>query len=194
MCLHIIFIRHAKKELSVYVFTKDFLHCCRAPVSFAKMSSKHVLICSVIPSFMIAVGGILLSSSQLTRCIQTSDESSPNNLNCENKLVVSLAISEGQQSGSEILEFEIKSLTDEGNVEYSLEEPVRIVVEKSVVEVNYPLEYAQDFNFQPKEIVKQSSNLSCDDGEHQSDTECGWRYDLDGEYLPLVHHTLNSYL
>mmetsp|Transcript_26251 Transcript_26251/g.30097 ORF Transcript_26251/g.30097 Transcript_26251/m.30097 type:complete len:81 (-) Transcript_26251:77-319(-) len=79
MCLHIIFIRHAKKELSVYVFTKDFLHCCRAPVSFAKMSSKHVLICSVIPSFMIAVGGILLSSSQLTRCIQTSDESSPNN-------------------------------------------------------------------------------------------------------------------
>jgi Male gamete fusion factor len=103
-------------------------------------------------------------------------------MNCEKKLVITMSIEDNQGLGSEALEATLKSVSS-NNQTKNLFYPIKIAVSKSKVKARYPLNYIQDFNNKPKELLISRSVFDCSDGGDSSNPTCGWKYDSQGNRI-----------
>lgn len=105
----------------------------------------------------------LLSKSEIKTCEITEDADGKKNSDCKSKIFVQMVINSATASGEE-LEFDISKLKNQKGTEISLEEPLKIKVQKSAVEVVYNTLYLQDVNYFPQEQIIDSSYASCSEG------------------------------
>ena len=124
----------------------------------------------------------LIASSSLEQCFDNGEAP----LDCDQSIVVSLAIASGQR-GTE----EIRTVLgcDEGervqtpNREAStceLEAPIRLSLTKTEAVVRYPVTYLQSFNAAPREVVTHHGLGGCEDGDMSAAPSCGWVLASDG--------------
>jgi hypothetical protein len=115
---------------------------------------------------------LIISKSDLEKCVQTNTTSS---LNCTNKLVVTLSVENGKMGDTDYMEAFISEATSDNNLK-RLKNPYKITVSKTPVYAEYPVTYVQDFNYRPTEQIIQSDVFSCRDGDLSPDPTCGWVY------------------
>ena len=126
----------------------------------------------LIFAYLATTSAYLISSSNIESCIDQGNLT----MQCENKLVVTLSIENDQETGTESLEAtlsSIKSNTSSSQLAY----PIKFTVSKSKVKARYPLNYLQDFNSRPQELLIDSTVFSCNDGANSNNPTCGWKYD-----------------
>lgn len=120
----------------------------------------------------------LLASSALEACSVGAADGS--DLNCSNKVVVTLSIGSGQNNATEFLEAQLLSVVDDVTGETKVfAEPYRISVTKTPVAVTYPLHYVQTFNSHPFEEVVYTR--TCSDGGNAEQPTCGWFRNEEGK-------------
>jgi len=114
----------------------------------------------------------IISNSQIQSCSINSSNST--NLNCTQKLVISLSIQNGQLKDSDYMEVFVSQVISMDNTQQTLQNPYRISISKSAVSAVYPSIYFQDFNFRPVEQIINSDVFSCQDGALAANPTCGW--------------------
>ena len=122
----------------------------------------------LIFAYLATTSAYLISSSNIESCIDQGNLT----MQCENKLVVTLSIENDQETGTESLEAtlsSIKSNTSSSQLAY----PIKFTVSKSKVKARYPLNYLQDFNSRPQELLIDSTVFSCNDGANSNNPTCG---------------------
>ena len=102
----------------------------------------------------------IVSKSEISTC-----EKSDSGTDCKSKIFVNLVLSNGQGSNEE-LAFNISKMQDQDGKEINLDQPLKVSVQKSSVEVSYNTIYLQDVNYNPQERVIDSSYLSCSEGTY----------------------------
>lgn len=118
----------------------------------------------------------VISNSRMELCDRTSPDDSK--LQCSEKISMNLAINQGERN-------EIQYTFSEVNGE-QIEEPLTIVVRKSVPKILYPVFYTQDYNAKPFERIVYKEDLfvsECRDDEGSGHPTCG--YELDEDNQPI---------
>jgi len=135
--------------------------------------------------FIIAVKvslGALIASGKIEQCANTG-ESEDLLSGCDEKIVVSLSLTNGQDS-TESLYATLENLEDENGKTKKLQTPWSISLSKTEVYHRYPLEYLQSFNAWPYEEVVNPSGVGifseCDELSSSNTPTCGWSYNADG--------------
>nr|BAO57178.1 generative cell specific-1 [Gonium pectorale]BAO57179.1 generative cell specific-1 [Gonium pectorale] len=127
----------------------------------------------------------ILATGSLQKCIA---DGVTEELNCANKLVVTLTVGNGQSLRTEDLEFSLSCINspdgqcpcscspqlDPGCACRDLAAPLRVSLTKSPLWASYPLQYLASFNWKPKEVILRPSNAVCKDGEYEDNPTCGW--------------------
>eukprot|EP00850_Spirogloea_muscicola_P008924 SM000049S16695 [mRNA] locus=s49:93424:102369:+ [translate_table: standard] len=112
---------------------------------------------------------------------RSSPASSMATMDCQNKVVVSITVSNGQTEAAQALETVVSSVQDGNGTSHKLTEPLMITITKSPVYAVYPLTYIQSFNGKPYEEVVLTKH--CDDGNSASKPTCGWFLNPDGSHI-----------
>ncbi|CAG9316759.1 unnamed protein product [Blepharisma stoltei] len=135
------------------------------------------MIISLILSLQLA-SSYLIASSSIESCLNSGS----NDMNCTNKLVVSLSVNNDQGADTESLETIINTTsTSEGSKQ--LVYPIKITLSKTKVTARYPLRYRQDFNSRARELVIFTSIFDCQDGAYSNSPTCGWKTDSKGDRI-----------
>ncbi|KXZ55774.1 hypothetical protein GPECTOR_2g1324 [Gonium pectorale] len=114
----------------------------------------------------------ILATGSLQKCIA---DGVTEELNCANKLVVTLTVGNGQSLRTEDLEFSLSCINspdgqcpcscspqlDPGCACRDLAAPLRVSLTKSPLWASYPLQYLASFNWKPKEVILRPSNAVC---------------------------------
>ncbi|KAL3681912.1 hypothetical protein R1sor_024868 [Riccia sorocarpa] len=132
-----------------------------------------VLILSLVMGLLVNdVAGDVLAVSKLTKCVTSKQDQS--DLKCQNKTVVALTVVANSKGDSDQMEVFVPAASDEKGLERKLLQPYRIVIKKSKVRYNYPLEYKQNFNAKPNEVV--FSIVGCKAGDGDEQVSCTWAH------------------
>ena len=135
-------------------------------------------VAAVVLVFSSCAHAALIASSRLEQC--WNDGSQETLTDCDQRIVVSLAIAAGQ-SGSE----EVHTVADasEASGERELMDAVRLSIFKTEAVVRYPVTYLQSFNSAPYEVVTHHGLGGCNDGDLASAPSCGWVLASDGSHI-----------
>eukprot|EP00033_Pygsuia_biforma_P003888 GCRY01004257.1.p1 GENE.GCRY01004257.1~~GCRY01004257.1.p1 ORF type:complete len:967 (+),score=239.56 GCRY01004257.1:70-2970(+) len=126
--------------------------------------------------------GSIISSSELTSCTNTSSNmtSETTELDCQNKIVVSLSVNNGQE-GTESLQYDLSSIEKEDGTVEKLAKAVTVKISKSEVRIAYPIYFKQHFNNKPKETTISMLMVNCKDTG--SSPSCGYAEDTYGNRI-----------
>jgi hypothetical protein len=128
-----------------------------------------------------AVCGALISSSQLTTCV---DRGASDGISCRQKFVVAISLDGGQNDTESILYWSTAVTADGRSAR--LATPVTIKIRKSRPLVRYPVFYWQNVNAKPQESVIYTGTFGCDDSPSSSSPTCGRAFSPDtGSPIPL---------
>ncbi|KAG2447311.1 hypothetical protein HYH02_007641 [Chlamydomonas schloesseri] len=126
----------------------------------------------------------VIASGRLEKCVV---DGVTEELDCQEKVVVTLTVGNGQSLQTEALEFSLSCLnspdgrcpcscsaTDPSCPCRDLAAPLRVSLTKSPLYASYPLQYVASFNWKPVEVVLRPSNKVCKDGDWEDQPTCGW--------------------
>ncbi|XP_062503762.1 hapless 2-like isoform X2 [Corticium candelabrum] len=125
------------------------------------------------------------------KCRDVGDNSDPVNgdgSSCQQKLVVTVTVRSGQ-GNTEALHADVKSVLDEKEIAKPLKKPFRIFLEKTPVDISYPLVYEKSV---PSKYYEESRKIGwkggfrvneCDDNWNSGSPSCKFAYDKDGEKI-----------
>lgn len=106
--------------------------------------------------FAPVVWATLLAAATLETCVNTGG---PALQDCAQRLVVTLAVQNGQNATESVQVYGVTHATDADGRVYDLLDTLEFTLAKSGVELHYPLVYKRQFNARPYEItLMQSSN------------------------------------
>lgn len=152
---------------------------------------------------------VLLASTSLERCTRTAvhwgsagdanatDGPMKNNVNCELKLVVAVAVASGS-TGTDQIQTVVREASDEFGHTHLLAQPLLLVLTKPRTFAKYPLEYVRSVNNRPRELrvllnhdsvfggllnAVNPSSEQCDESLGV-DSTCGVAMDLNGGIIP----------
>lgn len=142
------------------------------------MNKQVISICIII--FLTYTTEItVISNSVLETCINTGSNTS---IECKEKIVLTLTINNGEDSGAETVVTYLKGIEDKEGNGYTTD-PYKITIKKSDVYANYPCTYLQDFNYNPRDLTITVPHLDCKDGDLEDYPTCGWKYDTNGNKI-----------
>ncbi|XP_065176232.1 uncharacterized protein LOC135806025 [Sycon ciliatum] len=146
------------------------------------------LVCSLLIAVLLysSCRATFLAKSAVQTCVR--GDASANNLKCQQKLVLTLAL-RGGQAGEQTYRTTVSSarLEDTG-VDASILQSVDVQVQKTRVNIYYPLRYVSSVNNHPKEEVKAKIHVKggflglgswvdrCKDAPGTDDTTCGYAF------------------
>nr|6DBS_A Chain A, Hapless 2 [Chlamydomonas reinhardtii]6DBS_B Chain B, Hapless 2 [Chlamydomonas reinhardtii]6DBS_C Chain C, Hapless 2 [Chlamydomonas reinhardtii] len=126
----------------------------------------------------------VIASGRLEKCVV---DGVTEELDCQEKVVVTLTVGNGQSLQTEALEFSLSCLNSpDGRCPCScsaadptcacrdLAAPLRVSLTKSPLWASYPLQYLSSFNWKPLEVILRPSNKVCKDGDWEDSPTCGW--------------------
>lgn len=121
----------------------------------------------------------LLAASQYESCINTGVD-----LNCTDKMIVTLSLENSQMNGTESFETVFNSVTAPNSSKtFIIQKPLKVFVQKSQVIARYTIIYKQDFNYRPVETIITTDIFSCSDGAYDNNPNCGWQTDANGNRI-----------
>lgn len=98
----------------------------------------------------------LLAAATLETCVDTGG---PTLQDCAQRLVVTLTVQNGQNATESVQVYNVKSATTADGRVYDLLDTLEFTLQKSGIELHYPLVYERQFNARPYEItLSQSTN------------------------------------
>jgi hypothetical protein len=142
-------------------------------------------------SWIFITQGTFLGKSRVTKCKDNGEGLDPVNGDgsfCHKKMVVAITVRSGQ-GNVEALHADIKAVEDENEDMQPLQKPYRIFLEKTQVDIRYPLVYEKSV---PSKLYEESSKHGwkggfrvneCDASWNSGSPSCGYAYDKNNEKI-----------
>ncbi|MEW5316239.1 MAG: hypothetical protein WDW38_007620 [Sanguina aurantia] len=133
----------------------------------------------------------VLASGQLQSCVRDGTVGASLQLNCTQKLIVTLTVPNGQSIATQELDFSIPCIgsldgqcpctcnyaTSPSCTCRDLASPLHVSLTKTSLLATYPLQYLQSFNYKPVEVIVRPGPGKCKDSSTDTAPTCGWYYE-----------------
>ncbi|KAJ3692722.1 hypothetical protein LUZ60_011817 [Juncus effusus] len=121
----------------------------------------RLLVIFVILFFLsvLTAKGEILSKSKLETC-EKDFESQPNNLKCENKVVINMAVPSGSSGGEASLVAKLVEVQENDTQKLRIRDPPIITINKSAAYAVYELTYIRDVAYKPEELYVETHKFN----------------------------------